>query len=397
MQSIPFLEAFRFAQSRKIILSDDFYTLDLKTRQLATTVSLLSNLEQIEMVIGSVNKAIANGSTFDEFKRAVNEQGIELNSHYLDLVFRQNVQTAYSQGRWFQQQQNKLHRPYLMYSAIEDSRVRPSHLALNGIVRPIDDTFWLTHYPPIAFRCRCSVISLTEEQATRKGITEESDLPPSANNDFATSPVTGLDWASLLNEKVLDSNLDTRLSENVIHQVKVEASATTKLISLLETTNEETRNLFDTAVEKLALLDVDIRPSSVKTLVDYVQGNDEKLTRYLEQSSISSVDQTVKHWVSEGMSQIQAVLPNQMDIVYGAISLALASQFKQDEIFTLSAPLVINDESNIRVRLEGLNGIGIDLDALGIQGILLEIGTSFKLLRIEQENDQIIYVLKLVN
>ena len=36
-------------------------------------------------------------------------------------------------------------------SAINDSRVRPAHLALNRIVLPIDPPFWLTHYPPWIF------------------------------------------------------------------------------------------------------------------------------------------------------------------------------------------------------------------------------------------------------
>ncbi|PWF32279.1 phage head morphogenesis protein, partial [Yersinia pestis] len=73
--------------------------------------------------------------------------------------------------RWQQQQRNKAKRQYLMYSAINDSRVRPSHLALNRIVLPIDHPFWLTHYPPLGFRCRCTVIALTEKQALKYGIT----------------------------------------------------------------------------------------------------------------------------------------------------------------------------------------------------------------------------------
>lgn len=153
MQPVTFLEALRFAESRKVIPADTFYSLDLNTRQLATTVSFLSSLEQMQSVIDSVNKAIALGTTFDEFKKDVAENGIKLNSNYLDNVFRTNIQTAYSHGRWEQQQRNKESRPYLMYSAINDSRVRPSHLALNGIIRHIDDPFWLTHYPPWAFRC----------------------------------------------------------------------------------------------------------------------------------------------------------------------------------------------------------------------------------------------------
>ena len=144
---------------------------------MATTVSFLSSLEQIETVIKAVNKAIAEGSTFRDFQKLVEKEGIELPKHYLDNVFRTNIQNAYGHGRWIQQNRNKARRPYLMYSAINDSRVRPSHLALDKIVLPFDHPFWLTHYPPLGFRCRCTVIALTEKQALKYGITPDDKLP----------------------------------------------------------------------------------------------------------------------------------------------------------------------------------------------------------------------------
>ncbi|MCX0332261.1 phage head morphogenesis protein, partial [Acinetobacter radioresistens] len=78
MQPVTFLEALQFARSRKIVLPDEFYSLDLKTRQLATTVSFLSSIEQIQTVIAAVNKAIADGSTFEDFKKLVAEHEIKL-------------------------------------------------------------------------------------------------------------------------------------------------------------------------------------------------------------------------------------------------------------------------------------------------------------------------------
>lgn len=146
MRPVTFLEALHYAHSKNIVLPDEFYSMDLKMRQMATTVSFLSSLEQVESVINSLNKTLANGGTFQDFQKLVADAEIILPRHYLDNVFRTNIQNAYGYGRWVQQERNKSGRPYLMYSAIEDSRVRPSHLALNRIVRHIDDPFWLTHY-----------------------------------------------------------------------------------------------------------------------------------------------------------------------------------------------------------------------------------------------------------
>ncbi|HAK13597.1 MAG TPA: phage head morphogenesis protein, partial [Acinetobacter radioresistens] len=209
MKPVTFLEALQFARSRKIVLPDEFYSLDLKTRQLATTVSFLSSIEQIQTVIAAVNKAIADGSTFEDFKKLVAENEIKLSEPYLKNVFRTNIQTAYSHGRWQQQQRNRDKRPYLMYSAIDDSRVRPSHLALNRIIRHIDDPFWLMYYPPWGFMCRCTVIALTEKQAEKYGITPDDQLPEVAEEmGWSTSPMTYGDLSGLVDQKILDSDLN---------------------------------------------------------------------------------------------------------------------------------------------------------------------------------------------
>ena len=151
--AVSYADALRYARDKRVVLSDEFYLLDLNARQYATTVSYLASLDQIRTVINLTNKAIEGGSTFQEFQKAVKESGIELSPHHLDNIFRTNIQNAYAHGIWTQQQKNKANRPYLKYSSLTDSRVRPSHLALNNIIRHIDDSFWDTHYPPNGFNC----------------------------------------------------------------------------------------------------------------------------------------------------------------------------------------------------------------------------------------------------
>ena len=100
MQPVTFLEALEYAHNKKIVLPAEFYSMDLKTRQMATTVSFLSSLEQIETVIKAVNKSIADGRTFNDFQKLIAESEIILPKHYLDNVFRTNIQNAYGHGRW---------------------------------------------------------------------------------------------------------------------------------------------------------------------------------------------------------------------------------------------------------------------------------------------------------
>ena len=153
MDNITLLQAIAFARSRGVLLPADYYALDLNSRQYASTVSYLSGIDQIQSVLDSAYKVLESGGTFRDFQKLVEESGIELSEAHLDNVFRTNIQNAYAHGKWSHQQQNKDKRPYLEYMAINDSRVRPSHLALDGVIRHIDDPFWQKYYPPNGYRC----------------------------------------------------------------------------------------------------------------------------------------------------------------------------------------------------------------------------------------------------
>lgn len=119
------------------------------------------------------------------------ENGVlELPKHRLDLIYRNNLQGNYMAGKWERFIENAGNRPYLMYDAINDSRVRISHLALDGIIRRWDDPFWRTHSCPNGHRCRCSILSLTEAQAQArsnngKGLNQQ---PTYVDKDGLTKP-----------------------------------------------------------------------------------------------------------------------------------------------------------------------------------------------------------------
>jgi len=85
----------------------------------------------------------------------------------LQIIFDTNMRTSYAAGRWARFQRTKADRPYLMYSAVLDNRTRPQHRAWHGTTLPIDDPWWQTHFPPNGWNCRCTVVSLSEEQHAR--------------------------------------------------------------------------------------------------------------------------------------------------------------------------------------------------------------------------------------
>ncbi|MFW1807601.1 phage minor head protein [Acinetobacter ursingii] len=401
MTPVTFLEALKFAESRKIVLPDEFYSMDLKTRQMATTVSFLSSIEQIENVMKAVNKAIADGSSFNDFKKLIEENEIILSEPYLKNVFRTNIQTAYGYGRWTQLQKNKAKRPYLMYSAIDDTRVRPAHIALNRIIRHIDDPFWLMYYPPWGFMCRCTVIALTEKQAKKLGITSDEDLPEVAKDlGWSTSPLTFGEMQAVVDQKIADSILDKNELLDQKKSIQAEWNASKQLTSLLAPMNKGSRELFDTIANTVIPLDPSIRPSAIKTLIDYIQGNDSALTAYLSQKPISLADDVLRRWLIADMGAIHAVAANTTATVLGSSTIAYVSKLEVGKTVTLDHPMLFAETGGeIVLQIENATGLGIDLNVLNAgQGVLFPIGLSFEVVKIETIKGQLIYTLRaLVN
>lgn len=397
MQPVTFLEALRYAHNKKIVLPDEFYSLDLKTRQMATTVSFLSSLEQIETVIKAVNKSIADGGTFKDFQKLIEESEIILPKHYLDNVFRTNIQSAYGHGRWQQQQRNKAKRPYLMYSAINDSRVRPSHLALDRIVLPFDHPFWLTHYPPTSFRCRCTVIALTEKQALKYGITPDDKLPEVAEAlDWSSHPLQFGELESLVDKKISASSLDKEYLLEQKEVIRAEWMASKKLTSLFAPMDDKTRDLFNTIADTVIPLDPQIRPTAIRTFIDYVQGNDTTLTGYLNSATSSLADDVLKRWLTTDMAAIQAVASNTASTVVGGATIQQVAAYQVGQTVQLSAPLLMTETAGeIVIQIENAKGLGIDLEKLNAgQGVLIPLGLSFEVVSIETIKGKLIYTLK---
>ena len=96
-------------------------------------------------------------------------------------IFRTNVQTAYNVGHYKQMTDPDMMelRPYWQYDAVNDSRTRPSHLAMDGRVFPADSPVWDTWFPPNGFKCRCTVRTLSKRQVERMGLQVETQLPKS--------------------------------------------------------------------------------------------------------------------------------------------------------------------------------------------------------------------------
>lgn len=152
---LPPREAIRWMRERGISPPEIYKTLPAEYRQFAFSISGVAALDQLQAVLDSLEQALASGETFATWRKRVQaeEIGLSLPRHRLDNIFRTNMQGAYMRGAYERQHETRAARPYLMYDAINDSRTRPNHRALDNFIAPADDAIWATHRPPLGYRC----------------------------------------------------------------------------------------------------------------------------------------------------------------------------------------------------------------------------------------------------
>ena len=377
------MDALRYARGRNIVLADEFYSLDLNTRQYAGTVSRLAAVEQIKTVLELVNKSLEEGSTFQDFKKQVEAEGIELSEHHLANVYRTNMQNAYAHGRWQQQQRNKETRSYLKYTAINDSRTRPTHLALDGIIRHIDDPFWLTHYPPNGYQCRCSILAITEKQALRQGITPDDKLPTDVvDKGWNFSPMTyGMHLNQVIDQKMLDDPLNIKNNTELM-EIKqtaiIQQQADQSIQAALKPLTDANRKVLDNFFEDVASAGKDIPPSAARFVVE-LSTEDEKLTDLLQDSvqkkDIDLKSRSIVDWMVDSFNSVFGFAKSLKNKLAGNNLKGFDSfNLQKGNVIGIVTPTLFKtaEQAGKNITILDMKGHAIDLSKInGLNGSLL--------------------------
>lgn len=100
---------------------------------------------------------------FNEFSVLAKKHNRQYNENHLQAEYQTARTAAQMTEKWERLQETKDLFPNLKYRTVGDSRVRPDHERLNGVIKPIDDRFWDRYYPPLDWRCRCDVVATAED------------------------------------------------------------------------------------------------------------------------------------------------------------------------------------------------------------------------------------------
>lgn len=198
----PPAEAIRFFESKGYAIGFDWRDIWQQEHARAFTVAKATRLDILQDIRREVDRAIREGTTLSDFKKRLTPtlqskgwwgrtdatdpltgevRNVQLGSpRRLNTIFDTNVRTAHAAGRWARIERTKAARPYLLYVAVLDDRTRPEHRAWHHIVRPVDDAFWASFYPPNGWHCRCIVRQLAERDLERLGLSVSTDAEVNA-------------------------------------------------------------------------------------------------------------------------------------------------------------------------------------------------------------------------
>ncbi|MBM4394370.1 MAG: minor capsid protein [Deltaproteobacteria bacterium] len=177
LRPLPFEEAAAFWADKIPLTPAQFKKLRDDAKIRAFAVSGIAKMDVVTDVFAALQKAIASGTTLDEFKKSIRsvieERGWTGRAAWrVDNIFRTNVLTAYNVGKYSQQKRAGV--AYLQYDAVGDVRTRPLHAAMDGRVFRANDPIWDKWYPPNGYRCRCTTRGMSEAEFKARGLKAES-------------------------------------------------------------------------------------------------------------------------------------------------------------------------------------------------------------------------------
>lgn len=147
-----------------------------------------------DFIAQALREGIPEGQAGERLAMSVNEirkRSRAWSESYARMVFRTNVNTAVTAGRFRQAQDPDIKEviPAFRFDAVGDADTRDNHMAADGIILSVDSAAWRRIAPPLGYNCRCqvSLVSSVELKAMGRidssGKVRDSKIPSRAKPD----------------------------------------------------------------------------------------------------------------------------------------------------------------------------------------------------------------------
>lgn len=115
-----------------------------------------------------------NKKTWNKFKKDVLALHETYNKNYLQAEYDLAISQSQMATKWFELTENDAN-VLLVYSAVGDKRTSTLCNKINKVIKPANDSFWKSYYPPNHWRCRSTVRRAVDNE--KESEINKDDLP----------------------------------------------------------------------------------------------------------------------------------------------------------------------------------------------------------------------------
>ncbi len=181
-------EALAWLRGTAAVSDEEFAALSADARKQAFWMAGISRQQVAADTLDILDTVLDLGLPEQEWKKSVTDKlaaewgttmTAAMASARVRLVLVNWSQNAYGEANWAEVTDPDVVelRPFLMFDAVMDSHTSEICRACDETVLRHDDPWWATHRPPMHHSCRSQVISLSERQANRLGVTSDKPDP----------------------------------------------------------------------------------------------------------------------------------------------------------------------------------------------------------------------------
>lgn len=175
------LEALEYFRNKGLTVGFDWYDVWAEEHAASFTVAKILELDVLATVRGSVERAIENGTTFANWRKAIKPEldksgwsgygtgTAKGDRHRLRVIYDTNMRTARAAGQWQRIERTKTLLPYLRYELGPAMKHTEMCESWAGTTLPVDDPWFDDHTPPNHYGCTGHLLQAGEREVERRG------------------------------------------------------------------------------------------------------------------------------------------------------------------------------------------------------------------------------------
>ncbi len=182
-QRLPFEKAIEWFKQRIPLPTSTWDEIINEAIDVGFAIASVTRADILNDIQSEILRALEDGTTLQQFKKDFDSivakrgwsEGAGFSQWRKELLFSQNLRTAYAAGRYQQMSDPSVTttRKAWVWKHRDSKNPRPAHLALHNKVFSFDDPFWKTGFPPCGFGCRCMAFSLSDRDLKNRGLKVE--------------------------------------------------------------------------------------------------------------------------------------------------------------------------------------------------------------------------------